>query len=189
MMDRALPGKGRETNLVRSTTILCVRKNGKVVMAGDGQVTFGQTVMKANARKVRKMYKDSIVVGFAGSAADAFALLGKLETKLEEYRGNLSRAAVEMAKDWRTDKMLRRLEAMLSVADKEHSFILSGTGDVIEPSEGIMAIGSGGSYALSAAKALLLHTNMEARQIVEEAMKITSSICIYTNSFLTIEEI
>lgn len=173
---------------IRSTTILCVRRSGKVVMAGDGQVTLGQTIMKANAKKVRKMYKDSILAGFAGTSADAFALLAKLETKLEEYRGNLSRACVELAKEWRMDKVLRRLEAMLAVADKEHSFILSGSGDVIEP-EGAMAIGSGGPYAVSAAKALLLHTDMDARQVVEEAMKIAGSICIYTNSFLTIEEI
>ncbi|MEW6377983.1 MAG: ATP-dependent protease subunit HslV [bacterium] len=179
----------RHEPIIRSTTILCVRRNEKVVMAGDGQVTFGQTIMKANAKKVRKMYKDSIVAGFAGTSADAFALLGKLEAKLEEYRGNLSKASVELAKEWRMDKVLRRLEAMLSVASKEHFFIISGSGDVIEPSEGIMAIGSGGAYALAAARALLLHTDMEARQIVEEAMKITSSICIYTNSFLTIEEI
>jgi ATP-dependent HslUV protease subunit HslV len=180
----------RENNqrLIRSTTILCVRKNGKVVMAGDGQVTFGQTIMKANARKVRKMYKDAVMAGFAGASADAFALFGKLESKIEEYHGNLSRAAVELAKEWRTDKVLRRLEAMLAVADKEYSFILSGTGDVIEPSEGIIGIGSGGAYALAAARALLLHTDMEAREI-EEAMKIAGSICIYTNSFVTIEEI
>ena len=173
---------------IRSTTILCVRRSGRVVMAGDGQVTLGQTIMKANAKKVRKMYKDSIIAGFAGTSADAFALLAKLETKLEEHRGNLSRACVELAKEWRMDKILRRLEAMLAVADKEHSFILSGSGDVIEP-EGVMAIGSGGPYAVSAARALLLHTDMDARQIVEEAMKIAASICIYTNSFLTIEEI
>lgn len=173
---------------IRSTTILCVRRSGKVVMAGDGQVTLGQTIMKSNAKKVRKMYKDSIVAGFAGTSADAFALLAKLETKVEEYHGNLSRASVELAKEWRMDKVLRRLEAMLAVADKEHSFILSGSGDVIEP-EGVMAIGSGGPYAVSAAKALLLHTDMGARQIVEESMKIAGSICIYTNSFLTIEEI
>ncbi|MCL6584864.1 MAG: ATP-dependent protease subunit HslV [bacterium] len=179
----------QDSIIIRSTTILCIRRNGKVVMAGDGQVTFGQTIMKANARKVRKMYKDSIVAGFAGTSADAFALLGKLEAKLEEYRGNLSRASVELAKEWRMDKVLRRLEAMLAVADREHFFIISGAGDVIEPSEGVMAIGSGGAYALAAARALLLHTDMEARQIVEEAMKITSSICIYTNNFLTIEEI
>ena len=179
--------KSRE--LIRSTTILCVRKNGKVAMAGDGQVTFGQTIMKANARKVRKMYKNAVISGFAGASADAFALFGKLESKLEEYHGNLPRAAVELAKEWRTDKILRRLEAMLAVADKEYSYILSGTGDVIEPSEGIIAIGSGGPYALAAAKALLLHADMEARKIVEEAMKIANSICIYTNDFICIEEI
>jgi ATP-dependent HslUV protease subunit HslV len=179
--------KNRE--LIRSTTILSVRKGGKVSMAGDGQVTFGQTIMKANARKVRKMYKDSVLVGFAGASADAFALFAKLESKIEEYHGNLPRAAVELAKEWRTDKILRRLEAMLAVADKEYSYILSGTGDVIEPSEGIIAIGSGGPYALAAAKALLLHSDMEAKEIVEEAMKIANSICIYTNNVISIEEI
>ena len=179
--------KNRE--LIRSTTVLSVRKGGKVAMAGDGQVTFGQTIMKANARKVRKMYKDSVIAGFAGASADAFALFGKLESKIEEYHGNLPRAAVELAKDWRTDKVLRKLEAMLAVADKEYSYILSGTGDVIEPSEGIIAIGSGGPYALAAAKALLLHADMEAKEIVEEAMKIANSICIYTNDFISMEEI
>lgn len=178
-----------EKVIIRSTTILCVRKNEKVAMAGDGQVTLGNTIMKANARKVRKMYNNTIVAGFAGASADAFALFTKLEGKVEEYHGNLSRASVELAKEWRTDKVLRRLEAMLAVADKECSFILSGTGDVIEPSEGILAIGSGGPYALAAAKALLLNSKMEAREIVEEAMKIAGSICIYTNDFLTIEEI
>lgn len=175
--------------VIRSTTILCVRRNGKVVMAGDGQVTFGQTIMKANAKKVRRMYKDSVIAGFAGASADAFALFGKLESKIEEYRGNLSRATVELAKEWRTDKILRRLEAMLAVADKQYSFIISGNGDVIEPSEGILAIGSGGPYALAAARALLLHTELEARQIVEAALKIAGSICIYTNEFITIEEL
>ena len=179
--------KNRE--LIRSTTILSVRKGGKVAMAGDGQVTFGQTIMKANARKVRKMYKDLVIAGFAGASADAFALFGKLESKIEEYHGNLPRAAVELAKEWRTDKILRRLEAMLAVADKEYSYILSGTGDVIEPSEGVIAIGSGGPYALAAAKALLLHADMGAREIVEEAMKIANSICIYTNDCISIEEI
>ena len=178
-----------EKVIIRSTTILCVRKNEKVAMAGDGQVTLGNTIMKANARKVRKMYNNTIVAGFAGASADAFALFTKLEGKVEEYHGNLSRASVELAKEWRTDKVLRRLEAMLAVADKECSFILSGTGDVIEPAEGILAIGSGGPYALAAAKALLLNSKMEAREIVEEAMKIAGSICIYTNDFLTIEEI
>ncbi|MGA1876262.1 MAG: ATP-dependent protease subunit HslV [bacterium] len=181
----------KETNqdFIRSTTILCVRRDGKVAMAGDGQVTFGQTIMKSNAKKVRKMYKDTVMAGFAGASADAFALFGKLESKIEEYRGNLPRAAVELAKDWRTDKVLRRLEAMLAVADQDNSFIISGNGDVIEPSEGIMAIGSGGPYALAAARALLFNTPMDARGIVEEAMRIADSICIYTNNFVTIEEL
>jgi ATP-dependent HslUV protease subunit HslV len=181
--------KGTNRDLIRSTTVLCVRRDGNVAMAGDGQVTFGQTIMKPNARKVRKMYKDSVIAGFAGASADAFALFGKLESKIEEYRGNLPRAAVELAKDWRTDKVLRRLEAMLAVADQDNSFILSGNGDVIEPPEGIMAIGSGGPYALAAARALLFNTSLDARRIVEEAMRIADSICIYTNNFVTIEEL
>lgn len=171
------------------TTILCVRKNGKVAIAGDGQVTLGQTVLKHNAKKIRTMYNNNILAGFAGATADAFTLFEKFEGKIETYRGNITRAAVELAKDWRTDKILRRLEALLVVADREHSFILSGTGDVIEPEDGIAAIGSGGPYAHSAAKALTAHTQLEPRQIVEEAMKITSRICIYTNETITIEEL
>lgn len=171
------------------TTILCVRKNGKVAIAGDGQVTLGQTVLKHNAKKIRTMYNNNILAGFAGATADAFTLFEKFEGKIETYRGNITRAAVELAKDWRTDKILRRLEALLVVADREHSFILSGTGDVIEPEDGIAAIGSGGPYAHSAAKALTAHTQLEPRRIVEEAMKITSRICIYTNETITIEEL
>lgn len=171
------------------TTILCVRKNGKVAIAGDGQVTFGQTVIKHNAKKIRRMYNNNIIAGFAGATADAFTLFEKFETKIETYRGNIKRAAVELAKDWRTDKILRRLEALLIVADKKHSFIISGTGDVIEPDDGIAAIGSGGPYAHSAAKALLEHTQLEPKKIVEEAMKITSKICIYTNELINIEEL
>jgi ATP-dependent HslUV protease subunit HslV len=175
--------------MFHGTTILCVRKNGKVAIAGDGQVTHGQTVLKHNAKKIRKMYNDTIVAGFAGATADAITLFEKFETKIETYRGNITRAAVELAKDWRTDKILRRLEALLVVADKEHSFIISGTGDVIEPEDGIAAIGSGGPYAHSAAKALIEHTQLEPKQIVEEAMRITSKICIYTNELITIEEL
>ena len=175
--------------MFRGTTILCVRKNGKVAIAGDGQVTLGQTILKHNAKKIRTMYNNNILAGFAGATADAFTLFEKFEGKIETYRGNITRSAVELAKDWRTDKILRRLEALLVVADREHSFILSGTGDVIEPEDGIAAIGSGGPYAHSAAKALTAHTQLEPRQIVEEAMKITSRICIYTNETITIEEL
>lgn len=171
------------------TTILCVRKNGKVAIGGDGQVTLGQTVMKHNAKKIRKMYNDNILAGFAGATADAFTLFEKFEEKIEKYRGNITRSAVELAKEWRTDKMLRRLEALLIVADEDHSFIISGTGDVLEPEDGIAAIGSGGPYAQSAAKALLEHTQLDPKQIVEEAMKITSKICIYTNNSINVEEL
>lgn len=175
--------------MFKGTTILCVRKNGRVALGGDGQVTLGNTVMKHNAKKIRRMYNDSVLAGFAGATADAFTLFEKFEEKIETYRGNIARAAVELAKEWRTDKMLRRLEALLVVADKEHSFIISGTGDVLEPDDGIAAIGSGGPYAQSAASALLHHSQLEPRRIVEEAMKITSKICIYTNESLNIEEL
>jgi ATP-dependent HslUV protease subunit HslV len=175
--------------MFRGTTVLCVRKDGKVAIGGDGQVTLGQTVLKHNAKKIRRMYNNSVLAGFAGATADAFTLFEKFEGKLETYRGNITRAAVELAKDWRTDKILRRLEALLIVADKEHSFIISGNGDVIEPEDGIAAIGSGGPYAQAAAKALLYHTQLEPKQIVEEAMKITSKICIYTNESISIEEL
>jgi ATP-dependent HslUV protease subunit HslV len=175
--------------MFKGTTILCVRKNGKVAIAGDGQVTLGNTVMKHNAKKIRKMYEDKIVSGFAGATADAFTLFEKFEEKVESYNGNITRAAVELAKEWRTDKMLRRLEALLIVADIEHSFIISGTGDVLEPEDGIAAIGSGGPYAQSAAKALLDNTQMDPREIVEQAMKITSKICIYTNEEINVEEL
>lgn len=173
----------------KGTTVLCLRHKGKVVMAGDGQVSLGDIVMKHTARKVRKLYGDKILAGFAGSTADAFTLFAKFEDKLEEYRGNLKRAAVELAKDWRTDKILRRLEALLIVADRENSFIISGTGDVIEPDDGIIAIGSGGGFAQAAAKALVKHTDMNAREIVESAMKIAADICIYTNQNIIIEEL
>lgn len=171
------------------TTILCVRKNGKVAMAGDGQVTLGQTILKHNAKKIRTMYNNKIIAGFAGATADAFTLFEKFEDKIETYRGNITRAAVELAKEWRTDRILRRLEALLIVADKKHSFIISGNGDVIEPEDGIAAIGSGGPYAQAAAKALIKHTGLEPRRIVEEAMEITSKICIYTNETINIEEL
>ncbi|MBI4849911.1 MAG: ATP-dependent protease subunit HslV [Nitrospirae bacterium] len=175
--------------MFQGTTVICVRKNGKVAIGGDGQVTLGQTVLKHNAKKIRKMYNNLVLAGFAGATADAFTLFEKFEGKLETYRGNITRAAVELAKDWRTDKILRRLEALLIVADKEHSFIISGNGDVIEPEDGIAAIGSGGAYAQAAAKALTAHTQLEPKNIVEEALKITSKICIYTNDSISIEEI
>ncbi len=175
--------------MFKGTTILCVRRDGRVAIAGDGQVTMGNTILKHNARKIRRLYKDNVVAGFAGATADAFTLFEKFEGKLESYRGNLTRAAVELAKDWRTDKILRRLEALLVVADKEHTLIISGTGDVIEPEQGIAAIGSGGPYAQAAAQALLENTSLSAREIAEKAMKIAANICIYTNEKLIIEEI
>ncbi|HET7318871.1 MAG TPA: ATP-dependent protease subunit HslV [Nitrospirota bacterium] len=174
---------------LHGTTILAVRRNGKTAIAGDGQVTVGATVMKHNAKKVRKMYNDKILAGFAGATADAFTLFEKFESKLEQYHGNLTRAAVELAKDWRTDKVLRRLEALMIVADNERSFILSGNGDVIEPENGIAAIGSGGPYALAAARALTDHTSLDARSIVTKALEIAADICIYTNREITIEEL
>ncbi len=174
---------------IRSTTVLCVRRDGKVVMAGDGQVTFGSEVLKATARKLRRLYNDQIVAGFAGSTADAFSLFSRFEAKLEQYNGNLPRSVVELAKDWRTDRVLRHLEALLLVADKENTFIISGNGDVIEPDENIAAIGSGGPIALSAAIALLRHTKLSARHIAEEAMGIAGTTCIYTNTNFTFEEI
>ncbi|MBI3604668.1 MAG: ATP-dependent protease subunit HslV [Nitrospirae bacterium] len=174
---------------VRSTTILSVRQNGKVAMGGDGQVTLGQTVMKRNARKVRKVYNDTVLTGFAGATADAFTLFERFEAKLEAFRGNLPRAAVELAKDWRTDRILRRLEALLAVADRNHSLILSGTGDVIEPEDGIIAIGSGGPYAQAAARALLENSELDVKTIVTKAMEIAGDICIYTNREIVIEEL
>ncbi|GMT47887.1 MAG: ATP-dependent protease subunit HslV [bacterium] len=175
--------------MIKSTTILCVRKNGKVAIGADGQVTMGNTVLKHNARKTRKMYQDRVLTGFAGATADAFTLFEKFEGKLESFRGNITRASVELAKDWRTDKILRRLEALLIVADTEHTFIISGTGDVIEPEEGIAAIGSGGPFAQAAAKALYENTSLEAGEIVGKAMKIAADICIYTNERIIIEEL
>src|SRR5512146_2022395 len=174
---------------LHGTTIIAVRRNGKTAIGGDGQVTVGATVMKHNAKKVRKMFNDKILAGFAGATADAFTLFEKFESKLEQYRGNITRAAVELAKDWRTDRVLRRLEALMIVADKEHIFIISGNGDVIEPSEGIAAIGSGGPFAQAAAKALFENTGLDAREILEKAMKIAAGICIYTNENIFIEEL
>ena len=175
--------------MIRSTTVLSVRHNGQAVMAGDGQVTFGDTVVKQGARKIRRLYNDKILAGFAGSAADSFALFSRFEAKLEQDRGNLERSAVELAKDWRTDRLLRRLEAMLIVLDADATFLLSGNGDLIEPDDGIIAIGSGGAYAMAAAKALARHTELAAREIAEHAMGIAASICIYTNANVTIEEL
>jgi ATP-dependent HslUV protease subunit HslV len=170
-----------------ATTVLAVRHAGQTVMASDGQVTFGDTVVKQHARKIRRLYNDRILAGFAGSAADSFALFARFEAKLEQYRGNLERSAVELAKDWRSDRILRRLEAMLVVMDGESTYLLSGNGDLIEPDDGIVAIGSGGAYALAAAKALAGHTTLDARGIAERAMQIAASICIYSNDSLTIE--
>ncbi len=178
-----------DSRRVRSTTVLCVRRGDSVVMAADGQVTLGATVMKHSARKIRRLYQDKVLAGFAGSTADAFSLFSRFEGKLEQYQGNLSRAAVELAKDWRTDKMLRHLEALLIVTDVTATFVLSGNGDVIEPEEGIIAIGSGGSYALASARALIENTDFSAREIAEKSLKIAGQICIYTNSDLTIEEL
>jgi ATP-dependent HslUV protease, peptidase subunit HslV len=175
--------------LVRSTTVLAVRRNGKVVMAGDGQVTMGEGVVKHTARKIRRLYQEKILAGFAGSTADAFSLFARFESKLEQYHGNLGRAAVELAKEWRTDKALRHLEALLLVADPTQTFLISGAGDVIEPDDGIASIGSGGPYALAAARALYENTELPARKIAEESMKIAGKICIFTNDKITIEEL
>ena len=175
--------------MIHATTILAVRHKDRTVLAGDGQVTLGNTVVKQGAKKIRRLYNDSVLAGFAGSAADSFALFSRFESKLEQYRGNLERSAVELARDWRTDRLLRRLEAMLIVADRRTTFLLSGTGDLIEPDDGIVAVGSGGPFALAAARALARHSALDARQIAEEAMKIAGDICIYTNGALTIEEL
>jgi ATP-dependent HslUV protease, peptidase subunit HslV len=174
---------------IRSTTVLCVRRDGKVVMAGDGQVTLGHEVLKASAKKLRRLYNDKILAGFAGSTADAFSLFARFETKLEQFNGNLSRSVVELAKDWRTDKILRHLEALLLVADTKNIYIVSGNGDVIEPDETVAAIGSGGPFATAAATALLHHTKLTAREVVEEAMAIAGKICIYTNENVSFEEL
>ena len=174
---------------IRSTTVLCVRRDNKVVIAADGQVTLGHEVIKASAKKLRRLYNDKIVAGFAGSTADAFALFSRFESKLEQFNGNLPRAVVELAKEWRTDRVLRHLEALLLVADKNNTYLVSGNGDVIEPDEGVAAIGSGGPFALAAATALLHNTKMSARQIVTQAMDIAAKICIYTNENITFEEL
>ncbi len=174
---------------IRSTTIIAVRHKGEVVLAGDGQGTFGNTVMKHAAKKVRRLYNDQVITGFAGATADAFTLYDRLEGKLEQYNGNLMRSAVELAKDWRTDKMLRRLEAFLVTVDKDHSFLLTGSGDVIEPDDGIVAIGSGGPYAHAAAKALVAHSDLNAEEICRAAMKIAASICIYTNQNIVVDKL
>jgi ATP-dependent HslUV protease subunit HslV len=174
---------------VHATTVLAVRRQGRVALAGDGQVSIGNTIVKASARKVRKLYNDRVLSGFAGTAADAFTLFSRFESKLEEYRGNMARAAVELAKDWRMDRALRRLEALLAVADHEHSFIISGTGDVIEPDDGLIGIGSGGPFALAAARALVAHSDLDAKAIVVEAMRIAAGICVHTNEHITVEEL
>jgi ATP-dependent HslUV protease subunit HslV len=174
---------------IRSTTVLCVRRDNKVVMAGDGQVTLGHEVIKGSAKKLRRLYNEKILAGFAGSTADAFALFSRFETKLEQFNGNLPRSVVELAKEWRTDRVLRHLEALLLVADKTMTYLVSGNGDVIEPDEGIAAIGSGGPFALSAATALLRNTKLSARHIAEQAMEIAAKICIYTNDNITYEEL
>src|SRR5438094_4022983 len=174
---------------LRATTILAVRHQGRVVMAGDGQVTVGQTIMKSNARKVRRLYQDRVLAGFAGAGADALTLFERFEAKLQQVNGNLRRDAVDLAKDWRTDRLLRRLEALLVVADRESSLIVSGTGDVIEPEDGICAIGSGGNFALAAARVLVKHSRLDARQIAEEALRTAAEICVYTNAQLVIEEL
>jgi len=174
---------------MHATTVLAVRHGDQAVMASDGQVTFGDTVVKQTARKIRRLYNDRVLAGFAGSAADSFALFSRFESKLEQYRGNLERSAVELAKDWRTDRFLRRLEAMLVVLDKNATFLLSGTGDLIEPDDGIVAIGSGGPFALAAAKALAANTELDARAIAEKSMRIAADICIYTNASIVVEEL
>jgi ATP-dependent HslUV protease subunit HslV len=174
---------------IRSTTVLCVRRDGKVVMAGDGQVTIGQEVLKASAKKLRRLYNDKILSGFAGSTADAFSLFARFESKLEQFNGNLPRSVVELAKEWRTDKILRHLEALLLVADTTNIFIVSGNGDVVEPDESVAAIGSGGPFAMAAATALMRNTKMSARHIAEQAMQIAAKICIYTNENITYEEL
>ena len=174
--------------MIHSTTILAVRHQDKTCLAGDGQVTFGTTVLKQGARKIRRLYNESILAGFAGSAADSFALFSRFESKLEQYRGNLERSAVELARDWRTDRLLRRLEAMMIVADRKSTFLLSGTGDLIEPDDGIVAVGSGGNYALAAARALLPDATLSAREVVERAMNIAADICVFTNRNLTVLE-
>jgi len=174
---------------MHSTTIICIRRENKVALAGDGQVTLGDTIIKHGAKKIRRLYNNKILAGFAGSSADSFALFSRFEAKLEQFHGNLSRAAVELAKDWRTDRSLRHLEAVMIVADDKNTFLIAGNGDLIEPDDGIIAIGSGGAYALAAARALVKYTNLGARQIAEEAMQIAGRICIYTNDSVSVEEL
>lgn len=174
---------------VHATTVVSVRHRGRVAMAGDGQVSIGQTIVKATAKKVRRLHGDRVLAGFAGAAADAFTLFERFESKLEQHRGNLARATVELAKDWRSDRVLRRLEALLAVSDRDHSFIVSGTGDVIEPDDGLIGIGSGGPFALAAARALVGHSDLDAKAIVAEAMRVAASICVYTNENITVEEL
>ena len=175
--------------MIKGTTIIAVRHKGKVAIAGDGQVTLGNTILKQKASKIRRLFKDKVLAGFSGATADAFTLFERFEAKLEQHQGNLLRSAVELAKDWRTDRMLRRLEALLIVVDKEYSLIVSGTGDVVEPDDGIVAIGSGGSFALAAARALVKYSDLDVKTVVEESMKIASEICIYTNDNIIIEEL
>ena len=174
---------------IHATTIICVRKNGKVAIASDGQVTLGETVIKHGAKKIRRLYNDKILAGFAGSSADSFALFARFEAKLEQFHGNLSRAAVELAKDWRTDRSLRHLEAVMIVADEKNTFLISGTGDLIEPDDGIIGIGSGGAFALAAARAMNKFTNLGAKEIAQEAMQIAGKICIFTNESISVEEL
>ncbi|HET7434825.1 MAG TPA: ATP-dependent protease subunit HslV [Thermoanaerobaculia bacterium] len=178
-----------DSTVIHATTVICVRRDGQVSIAGDGQVTVGNTVMKHGAAKVRRLYHDKIIAGFAGSAADAFALFSRFEAKLEEYRGNMERSVVELAKDWRMDKYLRQLQAMLVVANNERAYLVSGNGDLIQPDDGILAIGSGGAFALAAARALMKHTPMTAAQIAEESLRIAAAICIYTNDNITVESL
>jgi ATP-dependent HslUV protease subunit HslV len=178
-----------EPQAIHATTVCCIRRDGAVAMAGDGQVTIGNTVMKHGAAKVRRLYHDKILAGFAGGAADAFALFSRFEAKLEEYRGNMERAVVELAKDWRMDKYLRQLQAFLIVANTERVYLISGTGDLIQPDDGILAIGSGGPFAMAAARALMKHTDMTAAQIAEESLRVASTICIYTNDTITVESL
>jgi len=175
--------------MTRATTVLCVRRDGRVAVAGDGQVTLGETVIKRTANKVRRLYKGQVLAGFAGATSDAFALFARFEGKLEEYKGNLSRAAIELAKDWRLDKALRQLQALMIVADKDNAFLISGTGDVIEPDDGILAVGSGGPAALAAARALLKHTALSASEIAREALLVAAGLCIYTNDQVVVEEL
>lgn len=175
--------------MIQATTVICVRHKGKIAMAGDGQVTIGQTIFKQKANKIRTLYDGKVLAGFAGATSDAFALFSRFEKKLEEYRGNISRAAIELAKDWRLDKALRLLEALLIVANKDNSYLISGTGDVVEPDDGIIAIGSGGPFALAAARALIHHTDLSAKDVASEALKISAEICVYTNNQIFVEEL